>query len=160
MLLCNFFFFNDTATTEIYTLSLHDALPIGLAGSRSVRTSPMLANSSQMVPSKAPSTIASAVSGRVTSSVTTSPPTRYAKVARNTSQASWVRLPRCIGHRLGFGSSTRQVGPTIPEWRYGGVTAPRPGRLDFRVGDLGCDAGPASGEPGGRRGTGGADVDT
>src|SRR5260370_22697494 len=33
MLVCklsflSFFFFNDTATTEIYTLSLHDALPI------------------------------------------------------------------------------------------------------------------------------------
>src|SRR6266540_4305176 len=28
MLLFSFFFFNDTATTEIYTLSLHDALPI------------------------------------------------------------------------------------------------------------------------------------
>src|SRR2546422_8610060 len=28
MYLCVFFFFNDTATTEIYTLSLHDALPI------------------------------------------------------------------------------------------------------------------------------------
>src|SRR5471030_1064339 len=28
--LCSFFFFNDTATTEIYTLSLHDALPISL----------------------------------------------------------------------------------------------------------------------------------
>src|SRR2546428_8930525 len=27
-----FFFFNDTATTEIYTLSLHDALPISFAG--------------------------------------------------------------------------------------------------------------------------------
>src|SRR5258708_22245584 len=27
-----FFFFNDTATTEIYTLSLHDALPISLHG--------------------------------------------------------------------------------------------------------------------------------
>ena len=27
MIFC-FFFFNDTATTEIYTLSLHDALPI------------------------------------------------------------------------------------------------------------------------------------
>src|SRR5260370_26951511 len=27
-----FFFFNDTATTEIYTLSLHDALPICGAG--------------------------------------------------------------------------------------------------------------------------------
>src|SRR2546429_3587500 len=26
--LADFFFFNDTATTEIYTLSLHDALPI------------------------------------------------------------------------------------------------------------------------------------
>src|SRR5258708_37547337 len=29
-----FFFFNDTATTEIYTLSLHDALPICTAGAR------------------------------------------------------------------------------------------------------------------------------
>src|SRR5258705_10341077 len=28
LLLIFFFFFNDTATTEIYTLSLHDALPI------------------------------------------------------------------------------------------------------------------------------------
>src|SRR3712207_7498499 len=27
-MICIFFFFNDTATTEIYTLSLHDALPI------------------------------------------------------------------------------------------------------------------------------------
>src|SRR3989304_9738900 len=27
-----FFFFNDTATTEIYTLSLHDALPISFLG--------------------------------------------------------------------------------------------------------------------------------
>src|SRR5256885_3739394 len=27
-----FFFFNDTATTEIYTLSLHDALPIYVIG--------------------------------------------------------------------------------------------------------------------------------
>src|SRR2546430_9001146 len=29
-----FFFFNDTATTEIYTLSLHDALPISTAAAR------------------------------------------------------------------------------------------------------------------------------
>src|SRR5258706_164954 len=28
--LFSFFFFNDTATTEIYTLSLHDALPISI----------------------------------------------------------------------------------------------------------------------------------
>src|SRR2546430_13735532 len=46
-----FFFFNDTATTEIYTLSLHDALPIstarssasGGAPSRSASTSPLKA---------------------------------------------------------------------------------------------------------------------
>src|SRR3712207_8585544 len=43
-----FFFFNDTATTEIYTLSLHDALPIsrtpsssrGRVACRSVRSAP------------------------------------------------------------------------------------------------------------------------
>src|SRR5256885_8711148 len=38
-----FFFFNDTATTEIYTLSLHDALPISpsshLVGPRGARRS-------------------------------------------------------------------------------------------------------------------------
>src|SRR5260221_1571893 len=31
-----FFFFNDTATTEIYTLSLHDALPISASSRRAV----------------------------------------------------------------------------------------------------------------------------
>src|SRR5258708_21988315 len=31
-----FFFFNDTATTEIYTLSLHDALPIYLTYSKGI----------------------------------------------------------------------------------------------------------------------------
>src|SRR5256886_17319037 len=40
-----FFFFNDTATTEIYTLSLHDALPISRfqqesASRRNVATAP------------------------------------------------------------------------------------------------------------------------
>src|SRR2546430_12267722 len=34
MLTASFFFFNDTATTEIYTLSLHDALPISHRGQR------------------------------------------------------------------------------------------------------------------------------
>src|SRR3989441_11340060 len=34
---CMFFFFNDTATTEIYTLSLHDALPIWSPSPRSAR---------------------------------------------------------------------------------------------------------------------------
>src|SRR2546422_7742651 len=35
------FFFNDTATTEIYTLSLHDALPISPAAPWPPRGSPM-----------------------------------------------------------------------------------------------------------------------
>ena len=36
-------FFNDTATTEIYTLSLHDALPISVLSSLPVNTwEPML----------------------------------------------------------------------------------------------------------------------
>src|SRR2546422_11483089 len=42
MLLCFsfFFFFNDTATTEIYTLSLHDALPISRKRARSSSAPP------------------------------------------------------------------------------------------------------------------------
>src|SRR3712207_7856232 len=36
-----FFFFNDTATTEIYTLSLHDALPIfAVAGRKTLEPGP------------------------------------------------------------------------------------------------------------------------
>src|SRR3712207_9113862 len=43
LLLCSFFFFNDTATTEIYTLSLHDALPIlFFAATRPERTSALV----------------------------------------------------------------------------------------------------------------------
>src|SRR2546430_17688800 len=38
-LLLLFFFFNDTATTEIYTLSLHDALPISAASAQNVAMS-------------------------------------------------------------------------------------------------------------------------
>src|SRR5258708_20353523 len=38
-----FFFFNDTATTEIYTLSLHDALPISSPSSRPRKGAPACA---------------------------------------------------------------------------------------------------------------------
>src|SRR6266487_7046791 len=37
-----FFFFNDTATTEIYTLSLHDALPILLAAGMELGAAPLV----------------------------------------------------------------------------------------------------------------------
>src|SRR5690349_23696205 len=42
----SFFFFNDPATTEIYTLSLHDALPIwsSRGGMRGQRMKPMRAS--------------------------------------------------------------------------------------------------------------------
>src|SRR2546429_6451916 len=47
----SFFFFNDTATTEIYTLSLHDALPICCRaqnrGRASGRSDPFRAKGSQ-----------------------------------------------------------------------------------------------------------------
>src|SRR5688572_32104457 len=57
-----FFFFNDTATTEIYTLSLHDALPILFTLANAVMFKPLpfkdgerlvvvaSANSSQSIP--------------------------------------------------------------------------------------------------------------
>src|SRR5256886_14160890 len=38
-----FFFFNDTATTEIYTLSLHDALPIWLPAVEALLAEPDVA---------------------------------------------------------------------------------------------------------------------
>src|SRR3712207_78843 len=44
------FFFNDTATTEIYTLSLHDALPISI--STLERASPVCASSQRDVCSR------------------------------------------------------------------------------------------------------------
>src|SRR2546430_3310770 len=50
-----FFFFNDTATTEIYTLSLHDALPISRAAGRPWRTGA----SGRAPPRRAPSTVRS-----------------------------------------------------------------------------------------------------
>src|SRR2546427_11301030 len=49
--LFSFFFFNDTATTEIYTLSLHDALPIYLA--RLARDAPRTATLRVEPPPKA-----------------------------------------------------------------------------------------------------------
>src|SRR3712207_8974664 len=40
-----FFFFNDTATTEIYTLTLHDALPISTTNWNTSRLSALTASS-------------------------------------------------------------------------------------------------------------------
>src|SRR3712207_7884474 len=45
LLEAHFFFFNDTATTEIYTLSLHDALPISATSPCRSRTAPARSSS-------------------------------------------------------------------------------------------------------------------
>src|SRR3712207_7593480 len=51
-----FFFFNDTATTEIYTLSLHDALPISSSWPRT--PTPSGRSSARWRPTPSPSTAA------------------------------------------------------------------------------------------------------
>src|SRR5438093_9711478 len=50
-----FFFFNDTATTEIYTLSLHDALPIFGSSAASSSPCPRARAPPETPPSSAPS---------------------------------------------------------------------------------------------------------
>ena len=54
-----FFFFNDPATTEIYTLSLHDALPISSVGDPTLRLRCSLANTFNSLGMSVPSTDAS-----------------------------------------------------------------------------------------------------
>src|SRR2546422_9654473 len=49
-----FFFFNDTATTEIYTLSLHDALPIWLVQAESAAAAAQQASAEEAEPQATP----------------------------------------------------------------------------------------------------------
>src|SRR5256884_6857807 len=49
----NFFFFNDTATTEIYTLSLHDALPLYFGDGHAAMGDGEIAGSAVEVPMRA-----------------------------------------------------------------------------------------------------------
>src|SRR5258705_13599547 len=51
---CIFFFFNDTATTEIYTLSLHDALPIFSPTAGSDQVSPTVFSTADAVAATSP----------------------------------------------------------------------------------------------------------
>src|SRR5450432_4763101 len=50
----SFFFFHDTATTEIYTLSLHDALPISRARSSTVRAVRLIRSALIACPRRSP----------------------------------------------------------------------------------------------------------
>src|SRR2546422_4572468 len=49
-----FFFFNDTATTEIYTLSLHDALPISSGAAGPARLTNLPTPQSELIGREAP----------------------------------------------------------------------------------------------------------
>jgi hypothetical protein len=66
-----------------------------------------------------------------------------------------------VAAMLATATGRQRGGPTLVGQPYGTVTTPGPpwSGPDFRVGDLGCDAGLASGEPAGMARTGGADVD-
>src|SRR5260370_32518695 len=57
ILILLFFFFNDTATTEIYTLSLHDALPISCP-SHWAGSAACCARTAQSCPGRAPPPVA------------------------------------------------------------------------------------------------------
>src|SRR2546429_7884144 len=60
MTMSHSFFFNDTATTEIYTLSLHDALPISYTTAQSPAACilhPRTANAYTVGPSPAPGSV-------------------------------------------------------------------------------------------------------
>src|SRR5438093_10233744 len=98
-----FFFFNDTATTEIYTLSLHDALPISV---------PPEVVSGLRVPVQSPGRRRSGESGRGRSA--SSPPAgRSGNAGRATGEAG-CRAPR---------------GPVAGRRPRGGPTASRPLRF-------------------------------
>src|SRR2546426_1523526 len=67
-----YFFFNDTATTEIYTLTLHDALPISHARSAGSRSRKSRLSASAFV-GPVVSSVISFGAGRLTMSSTFSP---------------------------------------------------------------------------------------
>src|SRR5215475_15357581 len=94
-----FFFFNDTATTEIYTLSLHDALPISTATLAPII--PILRSGLRALSASAVRT--SEANDGVDVCITTS--------SRLTaSGATSSNLRRCGGASISFEPSTRAAG--------------------------------------------------
>src|SRR5215216_5500102 len=105
-----FFFFNDTATTEIYTLSLHDALPISCQWTSVCESS---ANQSRRSPTdqmpalliQPPRLVELATSGLT---VTTRSATSGASCTRSTKKRPKAccvdSFPRCLRPSAGGGS--------------------------------------------------------
>src|SRR6266404_5276622 len=114
-----FFFFNDTATTETYTLSLHDALPICAAASRIVRPWPNPTSSTRSDGCKASSPSASLLSEAVSIAMTC--PRRRPIIPRG--RLAWRAINS--GRRIGapappiseHGPNSQPIGHTCTHYR-------------------------------------------
>src|SRR3712207_8633105 len=92
------FFFNDTATTEIYTLSLHDALPISRAMPAVPASSPALRNASRTPVSSSPHQ--TRVVRSLSNSVATSRPRPGAPPVRSEEHTSELQSRQYLVCRL------------------------------------------------------------
>src|SRR3989442_289676 len=108
-----FFFFNDTATTEIYTLSLHDALPITARGrARGIRS-----------PDEGCGTARETVEGKIRG---TRPRTRRGKSdVEESRDGTGARRSQGEGHRL---PRHGEIGERTRLRHRGGAGGPRDGR--------------------------------
>src|SRR6266545_1380172 len=88
-----FFFFNDTATTEIYTLSLHDALPISRR--RLLRQRPYCRRQVTAWPPRRPATAAASGWTSIGSFRQVTARTAYA-AKRETSDNGFAWLSSCL----------------------------------------------------------------
>src|SRR3712207_8073225 len=102
-----FFFFNDTATTEIYTLSLHDALPI----SRRARSS---------LPSWSPCPRSPAPRGRTTPRAAPDArrPSRAGRPRRSEEHTSELQSRQYLVCRLLLEKKKKKFFPTTRTTKY------------------------------------------
>src|SRR6266511_1625121 len=106
-----FFFFNDTATTEIYTLSLHDALPILPAGSTAIGCGDSAASAALRLGTgfagtlpaalgcPNPTRAATAAAARTVPSTPISAATRNPRLSGRCVSVMTSRMPSVLGYR-------------------------------------------------------------
>src|SRR5215203_481053 len=135
-LLFFFFFFNDTATTEIYTLSLHDALPFSRAtlSARFASAATMAATRSRSTPSpceeerRFPSFERTPQDSMSPESACRSANTRLSSSAEPAPPRSVIRIPPVPPvpperHYIRWGRRTLvNLNSTTPEWYIHGPT--------------------------------------
>src|SRR6266571_9483000 len=97
MLKSFFFFFNDTATTEIYTLSLHDALPISAQNRASKSESRTVCSS----PRRTLCTLAAISSASVRGDSTPASASRSAASATSSSSRLIIASTSQLGFQIG-----------------------------------------------------------